>query len=154
VVLTVVAGGLRELLGNRGEHLDELTLRVMVPISLPREDPGQALGNQDGWMVVPLPLGEPDAAARLQLIAAETAARKDKIHPQVGSGIFRFALAQRVFLRLFAHQRLMNVTATNAAARRCRCIRRSAVANRSPWCRSWRTSRLLWPRSPTPGSSP
>jgi WS/DGAT/MGAT family acyltransferase len=115
VVLTVVAGGLRELLGNRGEDLDELTLRVMVPISLPREDPGQALGNRDGWMVVPLPLGEPDAAARLQLIAAETATRKDKIHPQVGSGISRFALAQRVFLRLFAHQRLMNVTATNVA---------------------------------------
>lgn len=115
VVLTAVAGGLRELLRNRGEDTDQVTLRTMVPISLPREDPGQALGNQDGWMIVPLPLGVPDAAARLQLIAAETAARKDKIHPQVGSGIFRFAFAQRAFLRFFARQRLMNVTATNVA---------------------------------------
>jgi len=114
VVLIVVAGGLRELLGQRrGPRRVDAARKCAI--SLPRQDPGQALGNQDGWMVVPLPLGEPDAAARLQLIAAETAARKDKIHPQVGSGIFRFALAQRVFPRLFAHQRLMNVTATNVA---------------------------------------
>ena len=113
VVLTAVAGGLRELLRRRGEDTDRLTLRTMVPISLHREDPGQAVGNQDSWMVVPLPLGEPDPAALLHLIAAETATRKNKIHPQVGSGISRFVLTQRVFLRLFARQRLMNVTVTN-----------------------------------------
>jgi diacylglycerol O-acyltransferase / wax synthase len=31
----------------------------------------------------------------------------------MGSGIFRFAVAQRMFLRLFARQRLMNVSVTN-----------------------------------------
>ncbi len=67
----------------------------------------------DGSMVVPLPVGEPDHVRRLRLIAAETAQRKNKAHPQMGSGIFRFAVAQRVFLRLFARQRLMNVTVTN-----------------------------------------
>jgi len=113
VVLAAVAGGLRELLRGRGEHVEQLALRAMVPISLHREQPGKASGNQDGSMVVPLPIGEPDHVRRLHLIAAETAERKKKAHPQIGSGIFRFAVAQRVFLRLLARQRLMNVTVTN-----------------------------------------
>jgi WS/DGAT/MGAT family acyltransferase len=115
VLLAAVAGGLRELLRHRGEPVQRLTLRAMVPISLHQEQPGQARGNQDGWMVVPLPLGEPDPGRRLELIAAETAARKHRAHPQVGSGIFRFAIAQRAFLRLFARQRLVNVSVTNVA---------------------------------------
>ena len=69
-------------------------------------------------MVVPLPIGEPDHVRRLQLIAAETAARKSKAHPPMGSGIFRFAVAQRMFLRLFARQRLMNVKASGAPTAR------------------------------------
>jgi diacylglycerol O-acyltransferase len=113
VVLAAVAGGLRELLRNRGEDIGQLMMRVMVPISLHQERPGQAEGNLDGWMVVPLPLGEPDPTRRLELIAAETTARKGKVHPQVGSGIFQFALAQRAFLRFFARQRLVNMSATN-----------------------------------------
>jgi diacylglycerol O-acyltransferase / wax synthase len=113
VVLAAVAGGLRELLRRRGEPVERLTLRAMVPISLHQERPRQARGNQDGWMVVPLPLGEPDPVHRLELIAAETATRKHKAHPQVGSGIFRFALTQRAFLRLFARQRLVNISVTN-----------------------------------------
>jgi diacylglycerol O-acyltransferase len=113
VVLAAVAGGLRELLRHRGEPVEQLTVRAMVPISLHQEQPGQARGNQDGSMVVPLALGEPDPVRQLELIAAETAARKHKAHPQTGSGIFRFALAQRAFLRLFARQRLVNVSVTN-----------------------------------------
>ena len=94
VVLAAVAGGLRELLRPRRAG-PGLTLRAMVPISLHREQPGQASGNKAGWMIVPLPIGEPDHVRRLQLIAAETAERKHKARPQVGSGIFRFAVAQR-----------------------------------------------------------
>jgi diacylglycerol O-acyltransferase / wax synthase len=113
VVLAAVAGGLRELLARRAEPVEQLVLRAMVPISLHREQPGQASGNQDGSMAVPLPLGEPNHVRRLQLIAAQTAARKHKAHPQAGSGLFRFALAQRAFLRLFARQRLVNISVTN-----------------------------------------
>ena len=113
VVLAAVAGGLRELLRGRGEHVDQLALRAMVPVSLHRRQPGQASGNQAGSMVVPLPIGEPDHVRRLQLIAAETARRKTNAHPQMGSGIFRFAAAQRVFLHLFARQRLFNLSVTN-----------------------------------------
>ena len=106
----VAYGSCSAAAGNSVEHL---MLRAMVPVSLHREQPGQARGNQDGSMVVPLPIGEPDHVRRLQLIAAETAKRKNKAHPQMGSGIFRFAVAQRAFVRLFTRQRLMNITVTN-----------------------------------------
>src|SRR5262249_10941289 len=59
VVLAAVAGGLRRLLASRGENLHGLVQRAMVTISLHQEQPGQAQGNKPGWMMVPLPIGEP-----------------------------------------------------------------------------------------------
>jgi diacylglycerol O-acyltransferase / wax synthase len=85
----------------------------MVPISLHLEQPGRASGNQDTWMVVPLPIGEPDPVRRLRLITTQTAERKNRARPRVGSGISGTALAQHAFLRLLAHQRLMNTSITN-----------------------------------------
>ena len=113
VVLTAVAGGLRDLLRGRGERVEGLALRVMVPISLHAQQPSQAQGNQDSAMVVPLPIGEADHVRRLHLIATETAERKHTARPQVGTGILRSALAQRAFVRLLRRQRMMNVTVTN-----------------------------------------
>jgi diacylglycerol O-acyltransferase / wax synthase len=111
VVLAAVAGGLRQLLSSRGEDVQELTLRAMVPISLRQGHPTQASGNQDGWMIVPLPLSESDPVRRLQLIAAETAERKHKPRPRTGSGVP--LLFQRAFLRGFRRQRLLNTSVTN-----------------------------------------
>jgi diacylglycerol O-acyltransferase / wax synthase len=113
VVLAAVAGGLRQLLEGRGEDVGGLVLRVMVPISLHHEGPGQARGNQDAMMMVPLDLGEPDPVRRLELIAAETAARKRTAHPQVTSGIFGFVAVQRATYRFQVHQRFVNLTVTN-----------------------------------------
>jgi hypothetical protein len=45
VVLAAVGGGLRDLLHGRGERVDELVLRVMVPVSLHQEPVGQARGQ-------------------------------------------------------------------------------------------------------------
>ena len=113
VVLAAVAGGLRQLLADRGEDVEGLVLRVMVPISLHHEQPGQASGNQDALIMVPLRLGEPDPVRRLERIAAETAARKRTAHPQVTSGLFRFVAVQRATYRLTAHQRFVNLSVTN-----------------------------------------
>jgi diacylglycerol O-acyltransferase / wax synthase len=113
VVLAAVAGGLRQLLAGRGEDVQGLVLRAMVPISLHHEQPGQARGNQPGWMMVPLPLGEPDPVRRLELIAAETAARTHQARPQTGSGIFRLVAAQRAWYRHFPRQRSVNLVVTN-----------------------------------------
>jgi diacylglycerol O-acyltransferase / wax synthase len=112
-VLAAVAGGLGQLLAGRGKPVDRLVLRAMVPISLHQEQPGQARGNQPGWMMVPLPLGEPDPVRRLQLIAVETAARTHQARPQTGSGIFRFVAGQRAWYRHFPRQRSVNLVVTN-----------------------------------------
>jgi diacylglycerol O-acyltransferase len=114
VVLAAVAGGLRQLLASRGEDVQALTQRAMVTISLHDEQPGQAQGNKPGWMMVPLPLGEPDPVRRLTLIVAETTARKHKTRPQAGTGIFRFAAGQRTWYRHFPRQRSVNLVVTNA----------------------------------------
>jgi WS/DGAT/MGAT family acyltransferase len=113
VVLAAVAGGLRQLLEGRGEDVGGLVLRAMVPVSLHHEQPGQARGNQDGMMVVPLALGEPDPLRRLERIAAETTARKHQAHPQATSGLFGFVAVQRAAYRLLPHQRSVNLWVTN-----------------------------------------
>ena len=113
VVLAAVAGGLRQLLAGRGEDVQELVLRVMVPVSLHREQPGRASGNQDAVMLVPLPLGEPDPVRRLELTAAETAARKGKAPPPMGGGLLGLVAVQRAWYRLLARQRTVNLVVTN-----------------------------------------
>jgi diacylglycerol O-acyltransferase len=113
VVLAAVTGGLRELLVSRGEDVPGLVQRAMVTISRHQEQSGQAQGNKPAWMMVPLPLGEPDPVRRLELIAAETAQRKHKARPEAGSGIFRFVACQRVWYRRFPRQRSVNLVVTN-----------------------------------------
>jgi len=110
VVLTAVAGGLRRLFRSRGEGIDGLRLRAFVPVSLHRE--GEAAGNLDGGMVVPLPIGESRDVERLRTIAAETAARKEKARPPGGT-LFRNIPIQRAALRLAPYQRLMNTYVAN-----------------------------------------
>jgi hypothetical protein len=88
VVLAAVASGLRELLASRGEDLQRLVQRAMVTVSQHYEQPDQAQGNKPGSMMMPLPLGEPDPVRRLELIAAETAARKDRRAPRPAAGFF------------------------------------------------------------------
>jgi WS/DGAT/MGAT family acyltransferase len=113
VVLAAVAGGLAQLLASRGEPVERLLLRAMVPISLHQEQPGQASGNKDGMMMVPLPVGEPDPVRRLELIAAQTAQRKRQAHPQPGLGVMGLTVVQRASVRLLAHQRFVNLAVSN-----------------------------------------
>jgi diacylglycerol O-acyltransferase len=113
VILAAVAGGLRQLLASRGEEVDGLVQRAMVTISQHQEQPGQARGNEPGWMMVPLPLGEPDPLRRLELISAETAVRRHEARPEAGSGIFRFVAGQRVWYRMFPRQRSVNLVVSN-----------------------------------------
>jgi diacylglycerol O-acyltransferase / wax synthase len=85
----------------------------MVPVSLHRERPGQAAGNQGSVMLVPLPVGEPDPVRRLELIAAETAVRKRDLRPQMGGGLMGLAAVQRAWYRALARQRTVNLSVTN-----------------------------------------
>jgi diacylglycerol O-acyltransferase / wax synthase len=74
VVLAAVGAGLRRWLDAVGARAE--TLRVKVPVSL-HQAAGDA-ANRDSFMVVDLPLAEPDPVARLSAIAAETRVRKEE----------------------------------------------------------------------------
>ncbi|WP_370028430.1 wax ester/triacylglycerol synthase domain-containing protein [Planotetraspora sp. GP83] len=71
VVLDLAAGGLRALLRSRGESVD-LNVHAAVAASPRNEKPAPRTGNRAGIIVVKLPLDEPDPAARLRLIRANS----------------------------------------------------------------------------------
>jgi WS/DGAT/MGAT family acyltransferase len=112
VLLAAVAGGLRQLLTYRGEPVQGLVLKVFVPVSLHTEGVGRAQGNQDAIMVVPLPVGEPDPVRRLELIAADTRAGKQRTRSP-GLNALPVDFLQRAVWHLAIHQRVYNVTVTN-----------------------------------------
>jgi hypothetical protein len=86
----------------------------MVTITHHGEEPRPAEGNnKPSWMMIPLPVGEADPVRRLELIAAETSARKNEARPEVGSRNFRFVAGQRVWYRLFPRQRSVNLVVSN-----------------------------------------
>ncbi len=112
VLLAAVAGGLRDLLGSRGEAVDDIVLRAFVPVSLHHEQLGLARGNQTTVIIAPLPIGEPDPVRRLELIATATAEQKKHSHSPALNA-FPNSLVQRMAWRLAAHQHYMNVSVTN-----------------------------------------
>jgi diacylglycerol O-acyltransferase / wax synthase len=110
VLLTVTAGGLRALLNNRGEPVEEV-LRIYVPVSLHHEPRAQARGNLIGQMVVPVAIGVSDPVLRLRLIAKETVERKARSRPSLG-GVPHRGIAGRAFLKVVDRQKV-NLTSAN-----------------------------------------
>jgi len=112
VLLTVVAGGVRELLIGRKEPVSGLELRVSVPANL-RRSGARDLGNAVGAMVVGLPAGEPDAVRRLERIAAATRAAKVAQHPAYVEGSTAGLAAAGLLVPFARRQRLVNLFVTN-----------------------------------------
>jgi len=110
VLLAVIAGGLRALLNNRGERIEDVRLPIYVPVSLRRDRAAGPAGNLITQMVVPLSLGITDPARRLREIATETARRKSITRPSLGT-MFHGRVTRLVMLKLIARQRVNVVTA-------------------------------------------
>ncbi|TLS41229.1 wax ester/triacylglycerol synthase family O-acyltransferase [Streptomyces montanus] len=113
VLMSATAGGLRELLRSRGEHVEDLVLRAFVPVSLHQEEPGRARGNQDGMMFVPLPVGEPYPIRRLRLIAEASVRRKKHVIGAPEGIVGGNRVLQRAMTRGLARQRWANVYIAN-----------------------------------------
>lgn len=112
VLLTAIAGGLRELLRSRGEPAGALALRAFVPVSLHGGERGGPRGNRIAEMAVPLHVGQPDPVRRMRLIAEETARGKSKPLPHAGE-LIRSRTLQRASLKLMARQRTANTYVAN-----------------------------------------
>jgi diacylglycerol O-acyltransferase / wax synthase len=118
VVLTVVSGGLRRLLLGRGERVDDLELRAMVPVSVRADHQRGLLGNMVANVWAILPVYEPDPVARLQVVSKSMTDLKSSgqaVGAQVLTSLGEFApptiVAQAS--RLVARQRAFNLVVTN-----------------------------------------
>lgn len=71
VMLTSVAGGLRELLQSRGENVEGRSVRVLVPVSVRRPGERGVYNNQVSAMFPTLPVGLEDPVERLQSVRTQ-----------------------------------------------------------------------------------
>jgi WS/DGAT/MGAT family acyltransferase len=112
VLLVATAGGLRALLRRRDEPVQDVTVRVYVPVSLRlrRGLRGPQQGNLIAQMAVPLPLGRSEPGRRLERIAAETAKRKAKARTSLGT-LFGGRIVRRLLLVAVMRQRVNATTA-------------------------------------------
>jgi diacylglycerol O-acyltransferase len=118
VVLAAVTGALRRLLKARGERIDDLELRAMVPVSVRAEADRGALGNRVASMWAPLPVWEADPRRRLEKISETMGGLKQSgqaVGAQVLASLGEYApptiVAQAA--RLVARQRAFNLVVTN-----------------------------------------
>jgi diacylglycerol O-acyltransferase / wax synthase len=71
VVLTIVSGGLRDLLEARGERIANRTIRALVPVSVRRPGEQGVYNNRVSAMFAELPVGIADPAACLEAVRAQ-----------------------------------------------------------------------------------
>jgi diacylglycerol O-acyltransferase / wax synthase len=113
VVLSVVTGGVRQLLLARGERVNGVELTTSVPATLRNAAVARALGNAVGALLVRLPAGEADPIQRLERITATTHSAKVEQHPTYINGLFSWLAATRLAVPLARHQRFVNFFVTN-----------------------------------------
>src|ERR1700704_5841982 len=117
VVLTVVAGALREWLHSRGVRTEGVELRGLVPVSI-RGEQDRNLGNRIAAMRGPLPVYIGDPVARLRFVKQEMDGLKESkqaLGAEVIASVNNFApptlLAQAS--RINFSTRLFNLIVTN-----------------------------------------
>ncbi len=77
VVLATVTGALRNWLQTRGESVNGLTIRAMVPVSVRSEDQKGAGGNRVSSYFVELPVSEPNPIVRLHQVSYAMTGHKE-----------------------------------------------------------------------------
>jgi diacylglycerol O-acyltransferase len=118
VVLAVVSGAMRRFLRARGERVDELDFRSMVPVNVRTSAEHGTLGNRVSFLLARLPLEERDPRRRLQKVIEAT--QKLKHSKQVVGAEALEEISDRTFdslfvqyARLAARSRAYNMVVTN-----------------------------------------
>ena len=106
------------MLDAHAELHPDLVLKVFCPVSVRDDDQRMQLGNRISTMVVPIPVGEPDARVRLDAVRATTVDLKER-RQAVGAaaliGLSEYAAPTLLGLaaRVAHAQRLANLIVTN-----------------------------------------
>jgi diacylglycerol O-acyltransferase len=87
VLLTAMTGGLRRYLQARGERVDGLNFRAVVPVNLRPPDAELELGNKFGLVFLSLPVGVSEPVDRLRELKRRMDGLKGSLEAPVGFGI-------------------------------------------------------------------
>ncbi|MEO5766671.1 MAG: wax ester/triacylglycerol synthase family O-acyltransferase [Casimicrobiaceae bacterium] len=87
VLLSCVAGALRAYLVAKGEAVDGVMLRALVPVNLRPLEKAYKLGNQFGLVFLDLPIGIENPVERLYAVRANMAALKGSYQPILALGL-------------------------------------------------------------------
>jgi len=90
VVLAAITSGLRDLLLARGEQLDGVVVRSLVPVSV-RSNGDHSLDNQVSALIAELPVGIADPVERLHAVRAQMMALKASHQADAGKLLFDLA---------------------------------------------------------------
>jgi WS/DGAT/MGAT family acyltransferase len=120
VVLAAVAGGFREYLLARGEEVDGVVIRSLVPVSIRTDDHRGRLGNQVTAMFADLPVGVADPEDRLdavsqQMVGLKRSGQAVGVQSMVSAADFVPATLMTLGARAYVltGQRVVNTVTTN-----------------------------------------
>ncbi len=112
VLLSCVAGALREYLVAKGDATESVMMRALVPVNLRPLDKAYKLGNQFGVVFLELPIGIENPVERLYAVRANMRALKGSFQPVLTLGLLAAAGAAPKILQ----EQLITVLARNASA--------------------------------------
>jgi WS/DGAT/MGAT family acyltransferase len=112
VLLSCVAGALREYLVGKGDATDGVMIRALVPVNLRSQEKAYKLGNQFGVVFLELPIGIENPVERLYAVRANMRSLKGSFQPVLTLGLLAAAGAGPKVLQ----EQLITVLARNASA--------------------------------------
>lgn len=87
VLLSCVAGALRDYLVARGDAVEGVVVRALVPVNLRPMESAYRLGNQFGLVFLDLPIGIENPVERLYAVRANMNALKGSYQPVLALGL-------------------------------------------------------------------
>jgi WS/DGAT/MGAT family acyltransferase len=87
LLLSCVAGALRDYLIEHGETVDALTVRALVPVNLRPMEKAYELGNRFGLVFLELPIGIENPIERLYVVRASMQSLKGSYQPLLALGL-------------------------------------------------------------------
>ncbi|HVF63470.1 MAG TPA: wax ester/triacylglycerol synthase family O-acyltransferase [Casimicrobiaceae bacterium] len=112
VLLACVAGALRSYLRDKGEAVDGLMIRALVPVNLRTADDAWKLGNRFGLVFLDLPVGIENPIERLYALRRNMDALKGSPQPLIAMGLLAaMGAGPRVFQETLLTQLARKATA-------------------------------------------
>jgi WS/DGAT/MGAT family acyltransferase len=112
VLLSCVAGALRSYLVAKGDPVDDVSIRALVPVNLRPIEKAYKLGNQFGLVFLDLPVGIANPVERLYAVRANMRALKGSYQPVLALGLLAaMGAAPRALQEVLLHALARNGTA-------------------------------------------